>query len=447
MRLSTQVRTAAIAAVVSVAGSVTVLTGVSTDTTAAPAAAAPAAAAQPGAVQAAQRRPDKEWVGSWATAMVRPEAAGLSHDGFTNQSVRYLVRPSVGGDKLRIRLSNVFGEKAVQVGSATVAKPDLGTPDLKDVVASTKRVLTFNGATTATMNKGAELLSDPVDLRLADVDQLAVSLYFPTATGQLTWHAASAQSSFYGPADLVNDTSGGGYVQTRGCCWNFLSGVDVQTKRSEGSVVILGDSIADGTASTPNANNRWPDQLAERLAADRRDDPGILNLGITGNRLTRDGTDPILGGAGFEQLGLNALARLNEDVFAQTGVRTVITHLGVNDLWMTGQSAPEMIAVLRQINAQAKQHGLRSLVSTIMPYEGYTVPGGWTPEKEASRQQVNTFLRTSREFDGLIDFDKIMRDPAAPTRLLPAWDSGDHIHPNDAGYQAMAAAVPLHLIR
>jgi lysophospholipase L1-like esterase len=134
-------------------------------------------------------------------------------------------------------------------------------------------------------------------------------------------------------------------------------------------------------------------------------------------------------------------------VYAQTGVRTLITHLGVNDLWMNGESAAEMIAVLRQINAQAKEHGLRSLVATIMPYEGYAAPGAWTAEKEATRQQVNSFLRSSREFDGLIDFDKVMRDPAAPTKLRPEWDSGDHIHPNDAGYQAMAAAVPLHLIR
>jgi hypothetical protein len=320
MRISTQLRSAAIATVLSVAGSAIVLTGSGGASGTAGSATAQAGTAQASTTQAstaqagtaqagtAQWRPGKAWVGSWATAMTRPEATGLSRNGFNDQSVRYLVRPSVGGDKVRIRLSNVFGEKAVRVGAATVAKPDLSTPDLKDVVASTRRVLTFNGATAATMNKGAELLSDPVDLRLADLDQLAVSLYFPTATGQLTWHAASSQSSFYGPADLVNDTSGAGFVQTRACCWHFLSGVDVQTNRNVGSVVVLGDSIADGFNSTPNANNRWTDQLAERLAADRRPDPGILNLGIAGNRLTRDGTDPILGGPGLEQLGLNALA-------------------------------------------------------------------------------------------------------------------------------------------
>ncbi|WBQ06438.1 SGNH/GDSL hydrolase family protein [Kribbella sp. CA-293567] len=431
MRIPSTFRSAALAAAVSLAGSALVFTGSS----------APADD---------KNNNQSGWVGSWSTGVVKPESTGFTATGLTNQSARYVVRPSVGGDKVRIRFTNVFGDRAVQIGAATVAFGNTATPVQSDIDPASKRTLTFNGGSpTAVMNKGAELLSDPVTLKVPDLSTLVISVFYPTATGPTSWHAAANQQNFFGPGDLTNSTDGADYPTIRPCCWTFLSGVDVLTDKPEGSIVVLGDSIADGLLSTANANNRWPDQLAERLVAERgKRAPGVLNVGEAGNRLLQDSNGLILGGpSGTEQLGLNALARLNEDVYPQTGVRTVITHLGVNDIWMNGASAAEIIAALKQINSQLRQKDLKSIGATITPYGGFTTPGGWTAEKEATRVAVNTWLRTQRDFDGVIDFDKALRDPAAPEKLLPAYDGGDHIHMSDAGYQAMANAVPLQLVR
>jgi lysophospholipase L1-like esterase len=394
---------------------------------------------------------DAQWVGTWATAVTHGDATGSTNNGLTDQSVRLLVRPTVGGNKIRIRLSNIYGEKTVTVAAATVAKPNKATPELSDIDPATLRTLTFNGSGSAAMVKGSELLSDPVNLRIGTLDDLVVSLYFQDNTGPTTFHGSSIQDNFVGTGNRVSDPGGANYPTTRRCCWFFLSGVDVQTDDSAGSIVVLGDSISDGTNSTPNANNRWPDQLAERLAASsgHKSFPSVLNAGLAGSRLNHEGTEPSDNGAfpGFGEVGVNSLARLNEDVFAQTGVRTVITELGINDIWMSDDSAAEIIGALRQVNAQAKERGIRSLVTTITPFEGLSGTDSWTPAKEATRQTVNSYLRSSHEFDGVLDFDKVLRDPAAPSKLRADWDSGDHIHPNDTGYQAMAASVPLNLVR
>jgi lysophospholipase L1-like esterase len=431
MRIPSTVRSAALAAAVSLAGSALVFTGSSAQTS-------------------GGHGDQAEWVGSWSAGITRPEATGFTATGLNNQSARYVVRPSVGGDKVRIRFSNIYGDRPIQIGAATVAKGNTATPVQSDIEVASKRALTFNGGSpTAVMNKGAELLSDPVTLRVPDLATLVISVFYPTPTGPTSWHASSNQENFFGPGDLTNAADGTPYITTRPCCWTYLSGVDVQTEKSDGAIVVLGDSIADGLLSTPNANNRWPDQLAERLVADRHHDaPGVLNVGLAGNRLLQDSSGLILGGpSGTEQLGLNALARLNEDVYAQTDPRVVITHLGVNDIWMNGASANEVIGALQQINGQLHEKGIRSIGATITPYGGFTTPGGWTPEKEATRVAVNKWLRTQHEFDGVIDFDKAVRDPASPDKVLAAYDGGDHIHMNDAGYQAMANSIPLQLVR
>lgn len=391
------------------------------------------------------------WAGSWAAAVTRGNATGLTNTGLNNQSVRMVVHTSLGGDRLRIRLSNIYGEQAVRVGHATVAMPNTQTTDdLSDINPETVRELTFGGASTATMPRGAELLSDPVDLPLGDQQDLVVTLYFPTATGPTTFHGQSQQTNFIGATDLSTAAGGSGFTIRPNCCWFFLSGVDVQRRHAPGSVIVFSDSMGDGNGSTVNANRRWPDLLADRLIDDRPDvrTPGVLNLSLAGNRLNHEGAEPGAGGfPGYHQLGSNALSRLNEDVFAQTGARTVITHLGINDIWMTGDSAEAIIATLRQVNQQVKQRGLTSLVATLAPYEGHGNPGVWTPEKEATRQAVNAYLRNNAaEFDGLVDFDAALRDPEQPSRLRPDFDSGDHIHPNDAGNQAMADAVQLRLL-
>ncbi|MEH1101133.1 SGNH/GDSL hydrolase family protein [Micromonospora sp. CPCC 205561] len=413
-------------------------------------AGAPAMVASAGPSDAESARQRAVWAGSWAAAVTRGNATGLTDNGLNDQSVRMVVHTTVGGPRLRVRLSNMYGEQAVRVGRATVARPNTATADdLSDIDTSTLRELTFGGAASATMNRGAELVSDPVALPVGDQQDLVVTVHFPTPTGPVTFHGQSRQTNFIGASDLTSAAGGAGFTIRPNCCWFFLSGIDVQRRHSPGSVVVFGDSIADGNGSTVNANRRWPDLLADRLVDDRPDvrTPGVLNLSLAGNRLNHEGPEPGAGGfPGYHELGPNALARLDEDVFAQTDARTVITHLGINDIWMSGDSAEQIIASLRQIDQQVRARGLRSLVATLTPYEGHGNPGVWTPEKEATRQAVNAYLRGSGEFDGLLDFDRVLRDPARPSRLLPAYDSGDHIHPNDAGNQALADAVPLRLL-
>ncbi|KAB1152836.1 SGNH/GDSL hydrolase family protein [Micromonospora sp. AMSO12t] len=413
-------------------------------------AGAPAMVASAGPADTGASHRRTVWAGSWAAAVTRGNATGLTNTGLNDQSVRMVVHTTVGGERFRVRLSNSHGEQAVRVGRATVAKPNTATPDdLSDIDPSTLRTLTFGGATSATMNRGAELVSDPVALPVGDQQDLVLTVHFPTPTGPVTFHGQSRQTNFIGASDLTSAAGGAGFTIRPNCCWFFLSGIDVQRRHSPGSVVVFGDSIADGNGSTVNANKRWPDLLADRLVDARPDvrTPGVLNLSLAGNRLNHEGPEPGAGGfPGYHELGPNALARLDEDVFAQTDARTVITHLGINDVWMSGDSAEQIIASLRQVNQQVKARGLRSLVATLTPYEGHGNPGVWTPEKEATRQAVNAWLRGSDEFDGLLDFDRVLRDPAQPGRLLPAYDSGDHIHPNDAGNQALANAVPLRLL-
>ncbi|MCW3840479.1 SGNH/GDSL hydrolase family protein [Micromonospora yasonensis] len=392
-----------------------------------------------------------EWAASWAAAVTRGNTVGLTNTGLNNQSIRMTVQTTVGGDRLRVRLTNLYGEQAVKVGHATVARPDAATADRSDIDPASVRELTFSGVASATINKGAELLSDPLDFPVEEQEDLVVTVYFPVLTGPVTFHGQSRVTNFIGATDLTTAAGGAGFTIKPNCCWMFLSGIDVERRMSPGAVVVLGDSIGDGNGSTVNEDRRWPDLLAARLIDARPEvrTPGVLNLSLSGNRLNHEGTEPGAGDfPGYYELGPNALARLNEDVFPQTGVRTLITHLGINDIWMNGDSAERIIATLRQINQQAKERGLTSLVGTITPYEGNGGPGVWTEEKEATRQAVNSWLRGAgaAEFDGVLDFDAVLRDPAHPSRLLPAYDAGDHIHPNDSGAQAMADAVPLPLL-
>ncbi|TYC22231.1 SGNH/GDSL hydrolase family protein [Micromonospora sp. MP36] len=416
-------------------------------------AGAPAVTASAGPADSEGALPGRtEWAGSWAAAVTRGNTVGLTNTGLNNQSIRMPVQTTVGGDRLRVRLTNLYGEQAVRVGHATVARPDTTTPDdLSDIDPASVRPLTFNGAASATINKGAELLSDPLAFPVAEQEDLVVTLYFPVLTGPVTFHGQSRVTNFIGAGDLTTAAGGTGFTIRPNCCWMFLSGIDVERRLSPGAVVVLGDSIGDGNGSTVNTDRRWPDLLAKRLIDARPEvrTPGVLNLSLSGNRLNHEGTEPGAGGfPGYYELGPNALARLNEDVFPQTGVRTLITHLGINDIWMNGDSAEAIIASLRQLNRQAQARGLTSLVGTITPYEGNGGPGVWTPEKEATRQAVNTWLRGTgaTEFEAVLDFDAVLRDPEHPARLLPAYDAGDHIHPNDTGAQAMADAVPLQLL-
>jgi len=380
-----------------------------------------------------------KWTGSWATALTTASLGNTNGSlaGFTNQSIRMIVRTSVGGEKLRIRLSNAYGAQPISIGHATVGVPvEKGSPTLKP---GSLHELTFGGSASVTVYKGAEVLSDPAAFDVPALSELAVTLYLPAATGQTSWHWVSRETTYVYGGDQAGNVDGAGSTNTYGSFY-FLAGVDVASRTARRSVLVLGDSISDGFGSTLNANTRWPDALANRIVgtAPHIGDPGLLNESLSGNRVTHDGSE-----IGFTALGVSGLARLDPDVFGQTGVRSVIVELGINDVQLSGDAADRVIAGLRQLAAQLREHDVRLLVCTLGPFEGYP---SWTPEKEATRAAINAYLRGTRDFDSVIDLDLVLRDAAAPTKLKAEFDSGDHIHPNDTGAAALAAAVPLWLL-
>jgi lysophospholipase L1-like esterase len=376
--------------------------------------------------------------GSWVTAWgaspvvgsVIPGSTCPAGTGLTNQTVRNVVFLSAGGAAVRIRLSNAFGTQAMQVGHASVAAAGSGA----SAVPGTVRVLTFGGQQAVTLAAGGDALSDPVSLRVAALSTLLVSVYAPGPTGPVTNHPFTAQGNYLGSGDLVSSASAAGYQDTP--CWMFVSGVDVRGPgRVTGSVVALGDSITDTANTTGNANRRWPDDLARRLNALDGPTLSVVNAGLGGNRLLapRDGQP---------YYGVAALARLDRDVFTQAGVRAVILLEGVNDIGY-GAGADEIISAEQQIAAQAHARGLRIYGATITPFGGSFL---FNATSEKTRTEVNTWIKTSHTFDGVIDFAAAVANPSDPTALTPAYDSGDHLHPNDAGCQAMADAIDLPMI-
>ena len=384
----------------------------------------------------AQRQtPAEHWVGTWAASpQMPPEAVDQpdsSDAGFTDQTVRMIARVSVGGKELRVRFSNAFGSAAVTLGDSHIA---LAGKDA-EILPGTDRELTFSGQKSFTIPPGATALSDPVHLRVPALASVAVSVFLPATTGPATWHPLGNQTTYI---SALGDFSASAEmpVARTVASWYWLSGVEVLASERTAAVVTLGDSITDGAASTRDANHRWPDILAEQLAKHRAAPLAVLNEGISGNRLLHDLAGP------------NALARFDRDVLAQDGVRCLIVLEGINDIgWphirggeYAGEvvSAEDIIAALRQIAERAHAHGIRVFGGTLTPFVGAFYE---TPDGEAEREAVNHWIRTSGAFDGVIDFDKVTRDPAHPKRFLPADDSGDHLHPNGAGYDAMGRAA------
>ncbi len=392
-----------------------------------------------GTVKAQQRAEGHEhWVGTWAASPQMPPenepSANSTDAGFDNQTVRMIVRVSIGGDELRVRLSNAFGSTPLKLGGAHVALAGSGAA----IVPGTDRALTFSGHESFTIPPGALALSDPVRLHVPALASVTLSVFVPEATGPATWHALGRETTYIsGPGDMCASADFPDAKTTTS--WYWLSGVDVLTSDRAAAIVTLGDSITDGAAATMNANHRWPDVLAEQLAA--RSDAAaaplaVLNEGISGNRLLHDVDGP------------SALARFDRDVLSQDGVRYLIVLEGINDIgWphmKGGQyaadavSADDMIAALRQITERAHAHGIRVFGGTLTPFGGAFYQ---TPDGEAEREAVNNWIRTSGAFDGVIDFDKVTRDPKQPESFLPPYDSGDHLHPGDAGYDAMGRAA------
>jgi lysophospholipase L1-like esterase len=380
------------------------------------------------------------WIGTWGASPAPPmpaPAAGNARAGatptFDDQTVVQFVRLSAGGERLRLRLTNEYGPKPLAIGAARVAvlgadgKPGPGMP------------VTFSGRTGATIPAGAPLVSDPVPLRTPPRAKLAVLLHVAGAA-VCTCHMAGADFVLVSPkgdhTDRPFDTTAPAGATYRA----FLSGVEVERAARGPVIVAFGDSITDGTGSTNGADRRWPDRLAERLVAERATrSAAVVNAGIAGNRVLSDGA--------IAMFGEGALARLDRDVLSVPGVTHMVVLEGVNDLGMGGAkppSAEEMKAGYRQLMARARAQGIKVIGATILPYEGarYFHANG-----EAVRRELNAWIRSGGEFDGVIDFDAAVRDPAAPTRMRADLHAGDWLHPNDAGYRVMGDAVDLRVFR
>jgi lysophospholipase L1-like esterase len=366
---------------------------------------------------------------------VRGDAAnGPPAPGFADSTLRQIVHVSIGGKQLRVRFSNEFGNVPLRISAAHVALAGAGDA----IRPQSDKALTFHGQPSVTVPPGAPMYSDPVDFDLAPLSDLAVTMRLEGAPSDVTTHPGARATSYLQAGDLVSAKDLPKAARTTH--WYFLSGVDVLARRSGAAVATLGDSITDGRGSTTDQNGRWPDALARRLQASRSTAGiGVLNAGIGGNRLLHDG------------LGPNALARLDRDVLSQSGVRWLIVLEGINDLG-TRTNAParkeepatdqELIGAFEQIVLRAHAHHIRVYGATILPCEG---SGYFNPALEADRQAVNHWIRTSGSFDGVIDFDAALRDPQKPSHLSAAADSGDHLHPSDAGYRMMADAIDLKL--
>lgn len=407
-----------------------------------------------GALLALSAPSNEHWVGTWATAVVTrpqpprpasaeqpptpaPQGTQPAPLSLNNQTLREIVHVSIGGSRVRVVLANEFGTAPLTIGAASIALRD---KDAK-ILSTSNRALAFGGRSSVTIPAGASMISDPVDENVPPMGDLAIDLYLPNEmtplTSPLTVHAGASQTNyvssagnFAGAADLP--------VLTTTLSWYLLERVEVTAPAETGAIVTFGDSITDGARSTPNTNNRWPDHLAKRLLAR----PGnaklaILNLGIGGNRLLSDS---------IANFGINALARFDRDVLAQPGAAYVIVLEGINDIGNAranpAPSAAELIVAHQQIVERAHAHGLKIFGATLTPFEGAAY---FTPEGEAKRQAVNSWIRTSKAYDGVIDFDSVTRDPASPGKFLPLYDSGDHLHPNDAGYEAMGKAIDMNL--
>ncbi|KYF76867.1 hypothetical protein BE17_39105 [Sorangium cellulosum] len=389
---------------------------------------------------AADQPAEGRWVAAWHGSPT-PGGTFNSQDcpsdvGLSGQTVRNIVRLSAGGTAVRVRISNAGGAEPLKVGAASVALSAGGAT----TTAGTSQPLRFAGQPTIVIAAGGEAVSDPVALKVQPLQTLAVSVYLPAKTGPATQHYFASQDNFLAAG---NQTGAGADKQfTRKIsCWMFASGVDVKaTPNVAGTLIALGDSITDGYLSTKNNNQRYPDFLAQRLASRKGTTLSVVNAGIIGNELLT--VRPQL------QFGYPVPARLARDVLTQPGARAVILLAGINDIGDRSAKATDLIPVVQQIIQAARAAGLKIYGGTLVPFAGSTgtYKGDYgTAKGEQERQKLNTWIRTSGAFDGVIDFDKALRDPSDPSRLLPAYDA-DKLHPNDAGYQAMANAVNLDAI-
>ena len=387
------------------------------------------------------------WVATWGTAELlargpapapNPNAAPpkqgaptINARGFDNQTVRMIARTSMAGKRVRVKLENAFGSAPVKVGAAHIALREKDSA----IVIATDRALTFNGEPGVTIGPGAAIASDPVDLTLPALSDVAVSLYFPGETSAPTNHATALHNTYVTQGDATAKTSIDEPTVTQS--YYYLAAIDVTAPANAFSIVTYGDSITDGARSSNEGNHSWPALLAVRLAAKKETaNIGVANMGIGGNRVLRDGA------------GVSAVARFDRDVLSQSGVKWVMLLEGINDIGREASvpaetvDANDIIGGYKQIINEAHTHGLKIVGCTLTPYGG----AGYQREHgESVREKVNDWIRTSRTFDAVVDFEKATRDASDPKKIQAEFDPGDHLHPNDAGYQAMADAIDLSI--
>jgi lysophospholipase L1-like esterase len=382
------------------------------------------------------------WVATWTTAELLARsgpppavsdtatpAQTVNARGFSNQTVRMIARASIPGKRVRVKLANAFGAAPVTVAAARIALREKDSA----IVPATDRALAFNGQPGVTIGTGAVILSDPVDLSIPALADVAVSLFFPGETGPPTNHATAFHNTYVASGDATATPVIEDAIVTQ--AYYYLAGIDVQAPAQSFLIVAYGDSITDGARSSNESNHAWPALLAARLAAKKGTAAiGVANMGIGGNRVLRDGT------------GSSALARFDRDVLSQSGVRWVMLLEGINDIGHAdtdpGESleAADIIAGYRQLIERAHTHGVKIIGCTLTPYGG----AGYQREHgEAVREAINQWIRTSGAFDAVVDFENAPRDPDDPKKFRAEFDPGDHLHPNDAGYQAMADAIDL----
>jgi lysophospholipase L1-like esterase len=388
-----------------------------------------------------QRR-DSRWTGAWTASMIAasPPLFGQgpdnwSLDGFTNQSVRQVVRVTRGGSTVRIRLSNVYGSTPLPVTGASVGVAGDGA----SVSQKTMRTLTFDRSRSTVVPAGQETVSDAVRMPVSPLERLTITLFFAKPTGPATFHMLSFATSYRAPGDHQLDGTATAFGEAT-TSWYYLAGVDVAGSggNESGAIVAFGDSITDGAASTTDANHRYPDRLAERLVAAGHP-MGVLNAGIATNQVL--GTFP--GG------GVSALDRFQHDALDQPGTRTVIIFEGINDIAITTLTTGEPVTAAQLIDGYktliqaAHRRGIRVIGATIMPTKGAMIPAYYTEHGEAVREAVNDWIRIGGAYDAVVDLDRVVADPADPDRMRSEYSSGDGVHPNDSGMRAIADAIDL----
>ncbi len=392
------------------------------------------AALLPGLIPAAAAQ--ERWVATWAASpqapRVAPGRANQPAPGFSDQTIRMVVHTSIGGRRARVQLSNAFGATPLKIGSAHVALHDKES----GIVPASDRALTFSGQASFTIPPGAEIISDPVDLDVPKLGDLVISVYVPGEVSAATMHGTGLHTTYVAKSDLTGAASIADGTKSQS--WYLVSSVDVMAPPDTRLIVAYGDSITDGATSTPDTDSSWPSQLAQRLLGNKKTaNVAIVNEGISGNRVLSDGA------------GISALARFDRDVLAQPGVQWVVFMEGINDIGLGAKAtgpdaitADALIAAHKQIIERAHMRGIKVIGATLTPFAGAAY---YSDEGETIRTALNDFIRNGKAYDAVIDFDAATRDPESPKQIRPSYNIRDHLHPNDAGYKAMAEAFDLSM--